>query len=479
MFELRECTAASIQAAMAAGELTSEELVLAYFDRIAAADRSGPTLNSVLELNPDAVTTAAAMDRLRAQGRVLSPLHGVPVLLKDNINTHDKLHTSAGSLALADNYAPYDSAVAARLRAAGAVILGKANMTELANFMAYHMKGGYSSRGGQVKNPYNPAAEVYGSSSGSAVAVSANLTALAVGTETNGSIIAPAFINGCVGLKPTVGLVSRTGIVPISATQDTAGPLTRTVADAAALLNVLAGEDESDPATLGVDALRPKDYTSFLDADGLRNMRLGVSWYNARPAENRGRYLTEEMTALAQRAVDDMREAGAVIVDGCDVPTDMNNFDVMLYEFRQCLDAYLATTNCRVRTLEQMIDFYMAHPKEGLKYGMGILLDAQLKAARGLTDPAYIEAKRKCLEVSRGGLDKAFAEHELDLLVLPLFSGLSPVSGYPSICVPAGYTPDGTPYGITLVGRPFDEPKLIRAAYAYEQFSKRRVAPEV
>ncbi len=480
MFTLEECTVSSLRQAFESGELTSEQLVLDYMARIAAVDRSGPALNSVLELNPDASETARALDRLRAQGRVLSPLHGVPVLLKDNINTCDKLHTSAGSLALADNFAPYDSGVAARLRAAGAVILGKANMTELANFMAYGMKGGYSSRGGQVKNPYDPEAEVYGSSSGSAVAVSANLTALAVGTETNGSIIAPAFINGCVGLKPTVGLVSRHGIVPISANQDTAGPLTRTVADAAALLNVLAGEDPHDPATMGVDALIPADYTSFLRAEGLRGLRLGVSWYNARPAEGR-RHLDEEQTALARRALDDMRGAGAVLVEGCDVPTEMPNFEVMLYEFRQCLDAYLAATGpgCKVRTLEQMIAFYMAHPKEGLKYGMGILLDAQLKAARGLTDPVYIEARRKCLAVSRGGLDRAFEEHGLDLLAMPLFSGLSPVSGYPSICVPAGYTQRGTPYGITLVGRPFDEPKLLAAAYAYEQASKRRKKPEL
>ena len=340
------------------------------------------------------------------------------------------------------------------------------------------MKSGYSSRGGQVINPYKPGAEVWGSSTGSAVSVSANLCALSVGTETNGSIIAPAFINGCVGIKPTMGLISRHGILPICTAQDTAGPMARTVADAAALLNILAGTDENDPASWYIDDKIPSDYTDFLRTDGLSGLRLGINWHGAEPDSSLMSF-TDEHRALAQAAIQDMKKGGAIVVDPANLCTELPDRDVMLYEFRQCLNAYLASTSPAqpIRSLLDMIRFYSEHPKEGLKYGMSILLDAQLLASRALADPAYIDARMKCIDLARHGLDRVFSEYELDLLVTPMFSGLSPVSGYPSICVPAGYCSDGTPYGITFIGRAYDEPRLIAAAYAYEQISQRRKKP--
>ena len=478
MFILEECTVESINKAFAGGELTSYELTLMYLDRIAKIDQSGPKLNSVLEVNPDALFIAAAMDRERAAGKIRSSLHGIPIILKDNINTHDKMRTSAGSLALDDNFATYDAHLVKRLRDAGLVILGKANMTELANFMAYAMNGGYSSRGGQVLNPYKADAPVYGSSGGSAVAVSANICALAIGTETNGSIIAPSFINGTTGIKPTMGLVSRHGIIPICGAQDTAGPMTRTVADSAALLNIIAGSDESDPATWCIDT--PEDYTAFLKIGGLKGMRVGINYFKA-DKENKLRSFDDELQALSKAAINTMADCGAEIIDDAYVSMeDRIDLNVMLYEYQKHLNAYLATTSPgnKVRSLKQMIDYYGDHPKESLKYGMGRLLDAQYTASGNLADPEYIEARLNCIKQSRtDGLDRVFDELSLDVLVCPMFSGLSPISGYPSICIPAGYKSDGTPYGITIIARPFDEKTLIAAAYDYEQASKMRKAP--
>jgi len=480
MFILEECTIESINQAFESGELTSYELTLMYLERIAKIDQSGPKLNSVLEVNPDALFIASAMDRERAIGKVRSPLHGIPILLKDNINTNDKMRTSAGSIALDDNFAAYDAHLTKRLRDAGLVILGKANMTELANFMAYEMNGGYSSRGGQVLNPYKKDAPVYGSSGGSAVAVSANICALAIGTETNGSIIAPSFINGSVGIKPTMGLVSRHGIIPICGSQDTAGPMTRTVADAAALLNVIAGTDENDPATWCIEDKVPEDYTAFLKMGGLSGLRVGINYFKADP-QNKLRSFDEELQSLAKDAINTMAKCGAEIIDDAFVSLeDRVDLNVMLYEYQKHLNAYLATTNPsnKVRSLKQMIDYYGGHAEVGLKYGMGRLLDAQYKTSGNLVDVEYINARLECIKQSRTeGLDKMFDEHSLDVLVCPMFSGLSPISGYPSICVPAGYKKDSTPYGITIIARPFDEKTLIAAAYAYEQASKMRKVP--
>ena len=471
MINMEELTVAKISQMLADGEISSRQLVLNYMERIALYDKSGPKLNSVLELNPDAVYIAEAMDRERAKGKLRSPLHGIPILIKDNINTHDKMRTTAGSIALDDNFAPYDAWIVKKLREAGLIIMGKTNMTELANYMSYTMKNGYSSRGGQVINPYNPEGDVWGSSSGSAVAMSANLCALAIGTETDGSIIWPSHMNGTVGLKPSRGLVSRTGIIPICTAQDTAGPMTRTVADAAALLNIIVGEDPEDPYTWCRDI--PEDYTAYLDKDGLKGLRLGI---------NRGYYddFSQEQKDIAEKAYKAMEACGAELVQDVNLPHLRSDASVLLYEFKMCLNAYLASNpHLRCRSLKDMIDYYGAHPQEGLKYGMSILLDAQYNTSGNCTDPKYILDKAKCQrEAQEEGLLKLMDENNLDVLICPGITDCSPISGYPSIIVPAGYSSDNMPFGITFVGRPFSEPTLIAAAYAFEQATHARKAPK-
>ena len=471
MINMEELTVAKISQMLADGEISSRQLVLNYMERIALYDKSGPKLNSVLELNPDAVYIAEAMDRERAKGKLRSPLHGIPILIKDNINTHDKMRTTAGSIALDDNFAPYDAWIVKKLREAGLIIMGKTNMTELANYMSYTMKNGYSSRGGQVINPYNPEGDVWGSSSGSAVAMSANLCALAIGTETDGSIIWPSHMNGTVGLKPSRGLVSRTGIIPICTAQDTAGPMTRTVADAAALLNIIVGEDPEDPSTWCRNI--PEDYTAYLDKDGLKGLRLGI---------NRGYYddFSQEQKDIAEKAYKAIESCGAELVQDVSLPHLRSDASVLLYEFKMCLNAYLASNpHLRCRSLKDMIDYYGAHPQEGLKYGMSILLDAQYNTSGNCTDPKYILDKAKCQrEAQEEGLLKLMDENNLDVLICPGITDCSPISGYPSIIVPAGYSSDNMPFGITFVGRPFSEPTLIAAAYAFEQATHARRAPK-
>lgn len=472
MINMEELTVAEISRMLAEGEISSRQLVLNYMERIALYDKSGPTLNSVLELNPDALFIAEAMDRERAKGRLRSPLHGIPILIKDNINTHDKMRTSAGSIALDDNFAPYDAFIVKKLRDAGLIIMGKTNMTELANYMSYTMRNGYSSRGGQVINPYNPEGDVWGSSSGSAVAMSANLCALAIGTETDGSIIWPSHMNGTVGLKPTRGLVSRTGIIPICTAQDTAGPMTRTVADSAALLNIIVGEDPEDPSTWCRDI--PEDYTAYLDKGGLKGLRLGI---------NRGYYedFSQEQIDIAENAYRAMESCGAELVQDVNLPHLRSDSSVLLYEFKMCLNAYLSTNpHLRCHSLKDMIDYYGAHPQEGLKYGMSILLDAQYNTSGNCTDPKYILDKAKCQrEAQEEGLLKILDGSGLDVLICPGITDCSPISGYPSITVPAGYSSDNMPFGITFVGRPFSEPTLIAAAYAFEQATRARRAPKL
>lgn len=472
MINMEELTVAEISRMLAEGEISSRQLVLNYMERIALYDKSGPMLNSVLELNPDALFIAEAMDRERAKGRLRSPLHGIPILIKDNINTHDKMRTSAGSIALDDNFAPYDAFIVKKLRDAGLIIMGKTNMTELANYMSYTMRNGYSSRGGQVINPYNPEGDVWGSSSGSAVAMSANLCALAIGTETDGSIIWPSHMNGTVGLKPTRGLVSRTGIIPICTAQDTAGPMTRTVADAAALLNIIVGEDPEDPSTWCRDI--PEDYTAYLDKGGLKGLRLGI---------NRGYYedFSQEQIDIAEKAYKAMESCGAELVQDVNLPHLRSDSSVLLYEFKMCLNAYLSTNpHLRCHSLKDMIDYYGAHPQEGMKYGMSILLDAQYNTSGNCTDPKYILDKAKCQrEAQEEGLLKILDGSGLDVLICPGITDCSPISGYPSITVPAGYSSDNMPFGITFVGRPFSEPTLIAAAYAFEQATRARRAPKL
>ncbi|WP_127585226.1 amidase family protein [Paenibacillus koleovorans] len=472
-----EMTIAQLQRALADGTWTSRRLTIAYMERIAEVDRSGATpLNAVLELNPDALYIAERMDQERAIGRVRGPLHGIPILLKDNISTADKLHTSAGSLALANSYAPSDAHLANLLREAGAVILGKANMTEFANFMTSGMPNGYSSRGGQVLNPYGPGRfPPGGSSSGSAVAVAASLCAVAVGTETSGSILNPAHRNALVGIKPTLGLISRSGIVPISYTQDTAGPLARTVEDAAILLGAMAGIDEDDETTL----LQPErirqiqDYTRFLDAEGLNGARIGI---------NRG-YIGDfsgEEQGLIESAIRQMKEAGAVIVEGTDLPHIAEKSSVLLQEFKSALNRYLFSLgpSAPVKSLRDIIAFNNEHPQATLKFGQKTLLQAEYETTGTMTEPAYIRDRLRDWKASREeGIDRLFAEHRLDALFCPGVTDSPAVSGYPAVMVPAGFRKDGMPFGVSFAGPAYSEPMLLRLAYAFEQKTKARRAP--
>lgn len=474
MFTLCEATLQSIAQAFAAHELTSLELTLQYLERIAALDREGPALNSVLEINPDAVDIAEALDREYEQKGPRGPLHGVPVLIKDNINTHDKMHTSAGSLALANNYASFDAHIVTRLRQAGAVILGKANLTELANFLTHGMRNGFSSRGGAVLSPYGDGLDVGGSSAGSAVAVAANLCAVAVGTETSGSILCPANWNSVVGIKPTKGLVSRTGIIPICTAQDTAGPLARTVADAAALLTVLAGPDPEDPATGFIEPYC-RDFTQSLDPAGLRGMRVGVSRVNLT-------HLPAEHQTLAEHAFAALQQAGAELVD-VELPRYNSDWSssILLFEFKQCLNAYLATCpDPGAKTLLDMIDFNNADPERCLQYGQTVALDAQHRTSGTLTESAYLRNRAKTLRETRALVDGLLKTHNLSCIAMAGWNDIPPSSGYPAISVPIGVGADtGHPIGMTFIGTAFSEPVLIRAAYSFEQFFGGRVVPKL
>lgn len=471
---------------MGTGKTTARELVEFYLDRIERLDRHGQKLNSVLEVNPDARKIADRLDTERARKGARGPLHGIPVLVKDNIDTADRLHTSAGSLALAGNIATRDAFVVERLRAAGAVILGKANMTEWANFMARNMPSGYSSRGGQVLNPYDPKLAPGGSSAGSGVAVSAGLCAVAVGTETSGSILNPANQNGIVGLKPTVGLVSRSGIIPICASQDTAGPMARRVSDAAVLLNAMTGVDARDRATRA-SARHATDYTAFLDADGLRGARLGVprTWFMD--------HLKDGEREVFEAALEAMRDAGASLIDA-DISSMQTLGDahpeVLFYEFRRDLNAYLKTVNqsrlrTPIRNLRDLVRFNEAHPETMLRYGQTLLLAAQ--AAGGTGSETYKYTRARDLRLSRTeGIDATLRKHELDALVTPTFWGcvISAKAGYPSLIVPAGFAPATEttprhPVGVTFLAGAWDEGKLIRLGFAFEQATHARLAPKL
>jgi amidase len=474
---LHEATLTELQAAMQAGDLTAAGLTRHFVARIDRYDRGGPRLNSVLEVNPDAVSIAETLDRERAATGPRGALHGIPVLLKDNVATADRLHTSAGSLALADSIAPRDAFLVTRLREAGAVILGKANMTEWANYMAAAMPAGYSSRGGQVVNPYKADLTPGGSSSGSAVAVAAGLCAVAVGTETSGSILSPSNHNSIVGIKPTVGLVSRSGIVPISASQDTAGPMARTVSDAAALLGVLAGVDPRDRATRASRRHIAAHYTSFLDARGLSGARLGV------PRVAFFDRLAPPERPVIEAALETLRARGAELVDPADVATareiDVNS-DVMLYEFRRDLNRYLAALGAAapVKSLRELIRFNETRPREMLRHGQVRLLAAQ--AATGVKAPTYVLGRAEDLRRSRtDGIDPLMERERLDALVFPTWTGaaIGAKAGYPSIIVPAGYTSEGAPVGLTFLGRAWSEPTLLRLAYAFEQATHHRRPP--
>jgi amidase len=492
-FELEEATLADLQSGMAAGKYTARSITQAYLDRIAELDRQGPTLRHVIETNPDALSIADSLDQERKGGRVRGPLHGIPVLIKDNIDTADRMTTTAGSLALAGSIPLQDSFVAAKLRAAGAILLGKTNLSEWANFRSTHSTSGWSGRGGQAKNPYVLDRNPCGSSSGSGGAVSANLCALAVGTETDGSIVCPSSANGIVGIKPTVGLVSRAGIIPISHTQDTAGPMTRTVRDAATMLNVLAGIDPRDPATAASRSRGQVDYTRYLDANGLRGARIGVA--------RKDFFGYSDVTdALINAAIATMKAQGAIIVDPADIATNSKlgdpEFEVLLYEFKADLNAYLASLGPKapVKTLADIIAFNEQHKDQEMPwFGQEIMIRAQAKGP--LSEKKYLDDLAKDMRLSRAeGIDATMTKYKLDAIVAPTggpawptdlvngdhFGGGSStpaaVAGYPNINVPAGFTHE-LPVGISFFGRAYSEPTLIKLAYAYEQASKHRRAP--
>ena len=491
-FQFDEASVTQLQAEMAAGRLTSRAVTEHYLQRIAELDRKGPNLHSIIETNPEAPRLAEELDRERTLKGPRGPLHGIPVILKDNIDTADRMTTTAGSLALEGSIASRDSGVAERLRAAGAVLLAKANLSEWANIRSTHSTSGWSARGGQCRNPYALDRNPCGSSSGSAVAVSANLGAVAIGTETDGSIVCPASTTGIVGIKPTVGLVSRAGIIPISHTQDTAGPLCRTVADAAALLTVMAGADSRDPATAAA-AGHSRDYTSFLDRDGLKGKRIGVA---------RAKFFgySDATDRLAEEALELLRREGAVLVDPANVPHageyDDSELDVLLYEFKTDLARYLAQLGPKapVKNLQDVIQFNEQHrDREMPFFGQELFLQAQKKGP--LSSGGYKKAWEKCRRLSRTlGIDAVMSQHRLDALVAPTgnpawptdlvngdhFTGGSStpaaVAGYPSVSVPMGFA-YGLPVNLSFFGRAWSEPTLLRIAYGYEQASKHRKAP--
>lgn len=489
--ELEEATVAQLQEGMRAGRWTSRALVEGYLARIEALDRSGPTLRSVIETNPDALAIADSLDAERRAGRVRGPLHGIPILLKDNIDTGDRMQTTAGSLALVGQPAPRDAGLVERLRAAGAVILGKTNLSEWANFRSTGSSSGWSARGGQTRNPYVLDRSPCGSSSGSGVAVAASLAAAAVGTETDGSIVCPAAANGVVGIKPTVGLVSRSGVVPISHTQDTGGPMARTVADATLLLGALAGPDPRDPVTAAARERVAADYTRFVDPNGLRGARIGVVRQRVSGYDRR----TDSIYDVAVAA---LRRAGATVVDSVRIPHlgeyDEAEFTVLLHEFKHDLNAYLAErgSTVSVRTLADVIAFNQANAARAMPYfGQELMLMAQEKGP--LTEKAYRDALAKG-RLARVGIDSALALHRLDALVAPTGSPSWPidlvggdrflggssspaaVSGYPAITVPAGFV-FGLPVGISFIGGAWSEPTLIRLASGFEAATRVRQPP--
>ena len=507
-FELEEITIGQLQKGMKSGKFTARSFAEKYLERIEKLDRPagvatagrqgagghpGMTVNSVIELNPDALSIADELDRERRMSGPRGPMHGIPVLIKDNIGTADHMMTTAGSLALEGSTPEDDAFVARRLREAGAVILGKTNLSEWANFRSSHSTSGWSGRGGLTRNPYALDRNPCGSSSGSAVAVSANFCAVAVGTETDGSIVCPSSTNGLVGIKPTLGLVSRTGIVPISHSQDTAGPMARTVTDAVILLAALAGFDPYDSATKSSERKAAADYTRFLDPNGLRGARLGV----ARKLFG----MTDATDRLIEDALAEMKQQGAVLVDPSDIPTTGKfsdvEMDVLLYEFKADLNAYLASLgpSAPVHSLEEAIAFNEKNRDREMPYfGQDLFVKAQAKGP--LTEQAYLDALASARKLTREqGIDAVMDKFQLDALVAPsggpawltdfidgdhdTGESASPaaVAGYPNITVPAGFV-SGLPVGVSFFGRAYSEPVLIRIAYAFEQATRARRPPK-
>lgn len=480
-----EATITDMQEAMDKGWISSEELTQLYIDRIHKYD---PMLRSILEINPDATEIARSLDTERREQGSRGMLHGIPIVLKDNIDTGDRMHTSAGSLSLADSYAAEDSFVAAKLRSAGAILLGKANMTEWANFMSTTMWAGYSSRGGLTLNPYGPGdLFIGGSSSGSGAATAANLCAAAIGTETSGSIISPASQTSLVGIKPTVGLVSRRGIIPITYTQDSPGPMTRTVRDAAIILSALTGVDERDEKTFASAEHVNQDYTEYLDKEFLKQARIGIPRHYYKD-------LDKDRLEVIEAAIKVMKEQGATIIDPAYLPCQETPWRsvVLKYEFKKYVNDYLARLDesVPVHSLKEVIAFNQEHAAQTLKYGQN-LLEMCEETSGTLTEQEYLNSVEQNLELAgKQGVDHILHEHQLDAI---MFLGdedcndLAAQLGYPSITVPGGYAKDGViapggyntkgPQGITFVGTAFSEPTLFKIAYGYEQATQLRKPP--
>ena len=491
-FELDEVSITDLQRHMQSGRYSAHSLVEKYVSRIHEIDKAGPALNSIIELNPDAESIAANLDRERKDKGARGPLHGIPILIKDNIDTADRMMTTAGSLALVGSKPSQDAFVVKRLREAGAVILGKTNLSEWANFRSNHSSSGWSGRGGQTRNPYAVDRNPCGSRSGSGVAVSANLCSAAIGTETDGSVVCPSSANSLVGIKPTVGLISRAGIIPISHSQDTAGPMARTVSDAVILLGILTSQDPRDPATAESRGKSLSDYTKFLDKDGLKGMRLGVA----------RKYFgfNDQVDKLMSERLEDLKRLGAILIDPADIPTsgkfDASELEVLLYEFKADLNKYLAGLGTSpVRSLKEVIDFNEKNRDKEMPYfGQDLFIKAQAKGP--LTSQQYIQALRKNHLLTRTqGIDFVMKQNRLDALIAPTggpawptdlvngdhftggYSSASAVAGYPHITIPAGYV-FGMPVGMSFFAGAYSEPKLIKMAYAFEQGTKARQPPK-
>jgi amidase len=492
-FELSEANIDILQQYMSSNKYTSRKITELYLERIKNLDKKGPTVNSVIEINPDSLTIADAMDKERRSGKVRGPMHGIPILIKDNIDTADKMSTSAGSLALAGSIALKDAFIVSRLREAGAVLLGKTNLSEWANIRSSHSSSGWSGRGGQTHNPFVLDRNPCGSSSGSGAAVSSNFCAIAIGTETDGSIVCPASMNGVVGIKPTLGLWSRSGIIPISHSQDTAGPMARNVKDAAILLGLLAGTDPLDEATKSSSQKAEHDYTKFLKLDGLKSARIGVarSYFGFHP----------KVDELMEKAIRIMKENGAEIIDPAEIKTwreiGKPEFEVLLFELKADLNKYLTglRPEIKMKSLKDLIAFNEANKEKEMPwFGQETFIEAEAKGP--LTDKAYLDALASSKKAAgEDGIDTTFREHKLDAIMAPTMgpayttdwlngdhitgdsSTPAAVAGYPAITLPAGFINE-LPIGLTFMGTAWSEASLIRIAYAYEQLTKHRKAPK-
>ncbi len=486
---IAELSISQLHERMQRQELTAEQLVTSYLKSIDKIDRAGPMLNSIIELNPDALAIARALDDEWQNSGPRGPMHGIPVVLKANIDTADQMHTTAGSVALQDHIAKQDAFIVSQLRAAGAIILGKANLSEWANFRSDHSSSGWSSLGGQTRNPYDPARNPCGSSSGSAVSVAANLTAVSIGTETDGSVVCPAGVNGIVGIKPSLGLVSRSGIIPIAHSQDTAGPMGRTVRDAAILLGAMTGTDSADPLSAAFkDA--PTDFTDNLNADALRGKRIGVirSFYGSGGNPAVEEILTASIASIQQQ--------GAVIIDDIELETDgMGAAEgvVLNYEFKAELATYLENSGTPFKSLADIIEFNSNNAERVMPiFGQNRMTDADLSG--DLSEQEYLDALQASKRISSAAIDNAMAEHKLDVLIAPTngpawltdhingdsfsisSSSFAAVSGYPSVTVPAGLV-SGLPVGLSFIGKMNTDKALIEIAYAFEQATRKRQPP--